>query len=271
MSIQSADTFMGIFGYTRIKQLIFGSTAIKFWFPQYTKIPKDLDYIIECIPKNKEPNTEYYKNNATDYILSINTHDTYVDADLLYTIKVSHLAWEPKNGKWFKHVSDVIFLQKMGCKLNHEVYQMLYKEWEILHGSKSHISLNKATEMFFKDGVRRQYDHDWLHDYFKVSVVPAYTRALVSDNSPLMSETKFNTLPHYYQLLCGIEEMFVISYERGITLPDAYKALVTKLSKGFFNLFLIMNAEELLDGLKIEKEYYKLLRRKLDDELRNSN
>lgn len=243
-------------------KLIFGSTAIKYWFHDYTRIPNDLDYIVSHIPQNKSirlnatmKKIEYFKNGATDYILKINKDEFYVDPDLLYTIKCSHLAWDLKNKKWWRHLKDAVFLKNKGCKLNKEVFDMLYKEWEVLHGSKSHISLNKATEMFFKDGVRREYDHDWLHVYFSITGTPAYESILVSPDTPLCSEVKFNEISDDRKMHTALEEMYIVSFERGISLPNAYKNLVTKMTKGWWNLYLIENAEMLLNETEHTEQY----------------
>lgn len=253
-------------------KLIFGSTAIKYWYPDYPKEPNDIDMIISSIPEKefRRPNTEYFKNYGTDCIIKINQDPFYVDPDLLYTIVCSHLAWEPKNGKWWKWLKDSVFLKNKGCKINHYIYVRLYREWEILHGSKSHISLNKATEMFFKDGVRREYDHDWLHEHFKVNPdCPAYKYALRSTDSPMMDSFLFKELDRNTQLLTCLEEMFVVAFERKTTLPNAYKSLVTKMSKGWWNQFLIENIEVLLNEFTNEKKEYKIKVNKLISENHN--
>lgn len=254
-------------------KLIFGSTAIKHWFFDYDKTPKDLDYICHCLPIDytKQSGVEYHipTNGAFDILAFYNQDRKYVDPDLIYTIKVSHLAWEGKNGKWTKHLKDVVFLQNKGCKLNKVVFDIFYQEWENRFGNKSNISLNKATEMFFKDGVRRDYDHDWLHEYFKIGDVPAYTRAQTNPSSPMMSREIFYSLSKQHQLNCALEEMFVVSFERGVSLFTAYKSLVTKMTKGWFNLFLIQNAEILLDCLTDEKESYRIRVDELRKEINN--
>lgn len=249
--------------------LIFGSTAIRHWFPDYEKEPKDLDYIAGNYPDDyiKQEGIEVHvpETGAFEYLIRYNKDKEYVDPDLLYTIMVSHMPWESKNGKWFKYLKDIIFLQNKGLKVNQTIRQAFQKEWELRFGNKSHISLNKATEMFFKDGVRREYDHDWLHEHFKIGDVPAYTRALKEDDKPIMCSHKFMFLPYVQQLHCALEEMFVVAFERNIPLSTAYKSLITKMTKGWFNTFMILNAEKLLDGFTSEKNQYKLLTSKLKE------
>lgn len=249
--------------------LIFGSTAIKHWFLDYDKEPKDLDYIAGYHPDDyvKQEGIEVHvpETDAFEYLINRNKDSKYVDPDLLYTIMVSHMPWESKNGKWWKYLKDIIFLQNKGCIINPTIHQAFQREWELRFGDKSHISLNKATEMFFKDGVRREYDHDWLHEHFKIGDVPAYTRALKEDGKPLMCVRKFLKLPYEQQLHCALEEMFVVSMERDIPLSTAYKSLITKMTKGWFNCFMIQNAEKLLDGFVEEKIQYKMLVSKLKE------
>jgi hypothetical protein len=204
---------------------------------------------------------EHYYAPFNALLFSKNTTSQYLSPNLLYTIKTSHMAWELKNGKWWKHLKDLVFMKSKGCSIDQEVFDACYKHWETLHGNKSHISLNKATEMFFKDGVRREFDHDYLHDYFKITEKPAYQYILTTDDSPLCSYEKFCELDTQLQYYTCLEEMFVVSCERNISLPNAYKALVTKMTKGWWNQFMIDNAEILLDGFEYEKLTY--LKRKL--------
>lgn len=73
----------------------------------------------------------------------------------------------------------------------------------------------------------------------------------------MVSLDKFLNLPYNVQLLSALEEMFVISHERNITLFEAYKKLVTSMTRGWWNLFLVENSSELLDGFEKEKYEYR--------------
>lgn len=238
--------------------LIFGSSAILNWFPDYPSTPKDTDYITNQIRPECQY-TEYHWCDALQYVLDNNKDILYVDPDFLYTIKVSHLPWEGKNGKWFKHLKDAVFLQNKGCKLDLYLLEELQKEWCKRFGDKSEINLNKTSEDFFNKYVPRKYSHDFLHEHFKILDKPAYK--MIQRNSCDVSVDKnlFDTLTEDQKLYTVLEEMQVIAFERGVSLTQAYKILVTKLSKGWWNLFCIVNAEKVLNGFKEEKLNFKKL------------
>lgn len=250
-----------------MKSLIFGSTAIKHWFAEYPSQPNDVDHLVsEPYTSDKQKSDVEFHSPQTSAFLVLekyNRDSIYVDSDLLYTIKMSHLAWEGKNGKWWKHLKDSVFLRNKGCKLNQEVFDAFYKEWQLRFSDKSQISLNKAVEMFFKDGVRREFDHDWLHEHFAVESQPAYQLALIDKNSPMMSKKMFDLLPERSKLLTCLEEMFVVSFERKVPMATAYKSLATTMTKGWWNLYLLEHTEELLDGFINEKQLYKMKVEKL--------
>lgn len=244
--------------------LIFGSTAIKHWFPDYDKEPKDIDYLtvyedmVKVTSMFGGKKVEHHYAPFAQLVLDNNYDNIYLDANMLYTLKCSHLAWEGKNAKWWKYLKDAIFLQDKGCQLNKEFFDIFYRYWQHKFNDKSNISLNKATEAFFSEHVTRKYNHDELHEHFKILPSPAYKYALIDPSSPMMSEELFNAQSKQTQYYTALEEMFVVAYERNISLPNAYKALITKMTKGWWNLFLIQNAELLLVGVHAEKLIYEL-------------
>lgn len=244
--------------------MIFGSTAIKHWYPSdYKKEPKDVD-ILSRVGVNS-PGIEYHWADCFQYAFDNSFDQKYMDPYLLYTVKVSHLPWEGKNGKWWKHLSDVIFLQEQGCELDYEFLALLHKEWGKRFGDKSRINLNKTAEKFFNDGMKRKYNHDQLHEYFKFGEVPAYKLILKEDNLALVDKELFDSLSREDQLRTVVEEIFVVAFERGLSFGEGYKHIVTRISKGWWNLFAILNAREILDGFKEEKKVYYNLRRSLDN------
>lgn len=252
--------------------LIFGSTAIKFWFDEYKHDPKDLDVLVcdsnyEWDKDTASPQTiellndsklrvEYHFASANEVMVAKNMHHMYLEPNLLYTLLVSHLPWESKNGKWWKYLKDAVFLKNRGCQIDEEVYELYLTEWKTRFGDKSHIKFDKPNEEFFYDGVTRQYNHDELHAIFAIGPQPAYQLFQVDPSKALCSKTKFFELSTETQLHSALEEMFVIAFERKISLTNAYKALVTRMSKGWWNRFLIENAEQLLNEFKSEKQQY---------------
>lgn len=93
-----------------MKLLIYGSCALKYWYTE-SRIPSDVDII--------SPNHDWI--SAFEYVFDNNKHDQYVDPDFLYTIKVSHAAWDIN---WDKTLKDISFLKSKGCKLDETFYNL---------------------------------------------------------------------------------------------------------------------------------------------------
>lgn len=244
--------------------ILTGSQAILHHFPDYTGITdkSDIDYIVFSPMKSDMFGVEYLYADCHKIIQEY-CSDNILTPDLLYTIKVSHLSWEGKNSKWVKHLRDVQFLKNKGCKLIEPVYNSFYFEWEKRFGSKSHIKLNVSADEFFNSNVTRKYNHDFLHEYYKVLDEPIYKKMLKDGSDVMASIDKFQKLPYNIQLLSCLEEMFVISDERNISLFEAYKKLVTTMTRGYWNRFIIENSSEILDEFHELKNEYKVKRRKL--------
>lgn len=236
-------------------KLIFGSRAIKHWFPDFPRRieDSDIDYIIPTVEKYAHKSSkgiEYHYNITFDELFYINKHPFYLDADLIYTIKVSHAAWDIH---WEKTMHDIRFLQSKGCKLNAELYKALLTEWDLVH-EKKRINLNKPAEEFFKDAVDRKYSHDELHQKLAFYDKPLYTKITVAEDHAFPLKHKFEAMSFEDQMKCALEEIYVIATERFIipeqTTPmiakkKAMKRLITKMTKGWFNLFLIVNYSKL--------------------------
>lgn len=234
--------------------LIFGSAAAKHWFPDF-RDPKDLDYISRITPFNKEKGVEYHWCEPMQYVILENKDDVFVDPDFLYTIKVSHAAWDIN---WDKHMKDIIFLKQKGCRLDHRLYKDLYDYWSVRHGKKK-VKMSGMNQDFFKPTIDRKYDHDWLHEYLAFYERPLHERIRKDLNSPMPSKELWDKLSYEDQLKCALEETYVIATERylfnkttefeklrfNIAKIKSMKNLVTSMSKGWFNLFLIENFGEL--------------------------
>lgn len=228
--------------------LIFGSCAMKHWFPD-CRIPNDLEYITE----------EKYWIPAFQYILDNNKHDLYVDKDLLYTIKVSHAAWDIH---WDKTMYDIVFLKNKGCQFDKTFYDLLYQDWTKLHRAKK-VNLNVKNEDFFTNRVTRMIEHDELHKILAFYEEPLHTRIRKDLNSPLCNEKLFDLLSEDDKIRCALEEIMVIGTERFMfngtksyvaAKHKALKLLITSMTTGWFNRFLILNFEPLI---KSENEEWK--------------
>lgn len=235
--------------------LIYGSTALKHWIPE-SRNPNDLDVITEeKLRSSKEK--QFYWTKAFGYLIN-NKDKNYVDLDLLFTIKVSHSSWDIN---WTKTMKDIGLMQQHGAKLNKEFYNLLLEDWTKIH-KKKQVNLNVKNEDFFKSNIKRKYNHDYLHTVFAFYERPLNERIRKDLSSPMPSEELWNQLSQQDKIKCSVEELMVLSTERyilplGIPLKTArYKALkqmIVSSTKGFFNLFLILNFEEIL---KSENEHF---------------
>ena len=140
-------------------KLIFGSRAMKHWFPDLKREPNDLDVITREEKMSRDE--QYYWVPTFEKLLEINKDDTYLDPDLLITVKTSHLGWDIQ---WGKTVSDIIFLKNKGCKVDKKLYNALVKDWTEVHGKKWASLKGKDADTFFVDAVKRKYVHDDIHD-----------------------------------------------------------------------------------------------------------
>lgn len=103
-----------------MSSLIYGSTAAKYWWPEFRE-PRDFEQISTTCPQEGNDFIPAFKT-----IGGINTNDTYVDPNILYTIKVSHAAWDIK---WVKTMKDIGFMQSKGCILLPHLFKALYADW----------------------------------------------------------------------------------------------------------------------------------------------
>jgi len=240
-------------------KLIYGSQAMKYWFPD-SREPNDIDIINSGIKKQSTKEKQYYWTEAFDYIVANNQDDGFVDPDFLYTIKVSHAAWDIN---WEKTMMDIEFLKSKGCKLDMKFYKLLYNDWEKLHGKKK-VKMQVQNEDFFKGNIKRRYDHEWLHEQFMFDERPMNERIREDLDSPLCSENLWNSLEYPEQIRTALEEIFVLQAERYVFIdkPLPYKIgriktlkqMITSSTSGWFNLFLI----EHFNSLRIfSQDYFK--------------
>jgi len=238
--------------------LITGSVALQYWFPDFGREPKDLDIISKTKGDLK---ADYFWVDSFQYILNNNQDQKCVDPNFLYTIKVSHASWDIR---WDKTMHDIIFLKSKGCILDKNLYLLLLKEWSVLHGPKA-ISVKGTPEEFFNQYITRTVPHDELHHMVKFYNEPLHNKIRKDPNDVKTSKLLWHGLGYENQLKCALEETYVFALERymkyppKIALAKALKNLITSATKGYFNLFLIENFNELLyydhgHYLKIYKE-----------------
>lgn len=225
-------------------ELIFGSTAVKHWFPDFRE-PKDLDMISKA-PKMEKEHQNYWIPTF-QYFLDNNEDDVYLDPVFLLTNKAAHAGWDIH---WSKTMGDILFLQSKGVQIDKPLYKKLVKDWTKVHGKKWASLKMKDSTTFFQDAVQRKYIHDDIHDAVAVYDKPLF-ESLVYEGV-LCSEAGFERLSYEDKLLLVKEEVWVTALERFLIPNDfqyvqqmAYwrslKKLMTTMSSGWFKLFMIEN------------------------------
>jgi len=256
------------------RKLIFGSSAAKRWFPNFRN-PKDIDYIsLENVMTEKE---QHYWAPSFQYILDNNKDSEYVDANFLFTVKLSHLGWDIH---WLKTRDDILFLKKRGCEVDVNLYRSLVKDWTKIHGKKHAGLAGKDSKTFFEDAVKRKYVHDSIHEAIAIYDKPLYTQILKDpkSNSVACSKEKFEALTLEDKLLLVLEETWVTALERFLIPNDfcyskrlafsqALKKMATTMSSGwmrefvhfeFDNLYYYSNMETFLNKFELAENQNKL-------------
>jgi hypothetical protein len=233
--------------------LIIGSTAMHRLFPD-TRMPKDLDILGRPHPEmgfNPEGSDDFWHEDLEGSVLD---RDGYATLDELYTLKMSHIYWDLRNGSWSKHVADLIFLKSEGAKMNFELHQMLYKMWIKVHGAKK-MNLAQAAGDFFDDAVVRIYDHDSIHRSVAYGDYPLYEDILKDGETVDIDPDKMWAMDYQTQVKLFREEIAATALERWM-IPTNYKfspgraytmalrKTVTSLTKGKSARFLAMNIED---------------------------
>lgn len=256
--------------------MIFGSTAAKFWFPDFRE-PKDLDVLQK--ESIMTPNVQsYWYGDSSEFILKNNKHPEYVEAEFLYTIKAAHAHW---NIHWDKTMADIIFFQKKWLKIDAELFGLLIKDFTAFHGVR-HASLKgKNAKTFFEDAVPRKYIHDSIHEAVAFYERPLYERILKSVGSVECSREKFEELSLQDRQKLVKEEVYVTALERYL-VPNGFKysswraysqslkKLITTMSSGWFSRFIIENYSQLFKPDSDYVERFKQNQHKLKYEQRDT-
>lgn len=238
-------------------KILIGSTAIKHWYDDFTRQPKDKDYIVDAqkVTVDRAENTEYLPC-AIMWDLYKGTNKTVLDAEHLTTLKASHLAW---NINWDKHMYDLQFLLRKGNKIDSNLFFNLYRYWNTYHEKNKRSDLKMTKEDFFDNAVN--YDdneHDDLHKI--LNPVPIYTLVLKDNCEVELDENKFHALSHEQKILFVQEETMVMAWERYRKMN--YRVAFDKMLKKFIishcPLFaLIFTLENYVEITKININYIK--------------
>lgn len=238
---------------------IIGSTAIKYWFPDFNREPKDLDIVTEgksIILEMDYPRVEKLKNPVlSEYYKGTNK---YLPPDLLYTLKISHaIGWDIN---WDKHVWDITFLKDKGCKLDRELFEKLYNYWVELHGRNKRSDLEMTAEDFFDNAVNCPYPHDDLH--LLLNAYPTYNKILKEGAEVEVCKEKFDKLSFEDKCNLVYEEVELMSWERW---PRQYykRAYKWMLKKFILNHAPLWEAVFILENYKLlqapRRNHFKIL------------
>lgn len=242
---------------------IFGSNLIKKHFDDF-RTPNDIDWVTNDESKMKKSiigKEEYY------YIPF--SPDREMTPDEIYTVKFSHAIYDIN---WRKTMSDIRFLQIKGCKVIPDFLKELREYWLGIHGEQKRTDFEVLNDNFFKDNVKRDIDHDKLHEL--LNTTPTYKKMV---NGVKPCEEKFFELSELDKKELLFEEAFVISIERNSNNTDrlAYnisqQSLVTRLHPVWLADFVIENWNKYYwnSNNSIFYDKYVQLKNKINDEKRN--
>lgn len=229
-----------------------GSRAMKARFPDARDPKGDWDYITPWPDEVAVPRADVF----VDRRLGWWEWGEVATADELYTMKISHIFWEINGpATWDKHAADIVFLERKGCMFIRELYDILLPIWKERY-KKNPTNLNQGKGDFFKDGVKRIYDHDSIHESIAYFERPLYERILQDGSDVMVDSSKFWAMDYYTKIKLVREEIYATALER-ILIPNdlkgspmrayrwALRRAVTSLFKGNWALFLAKNLDEL--------------------------
>lgn len=259
------------------QRVLIGSQAATHWFPDWYRKTKDTDFVEKDAPKKlvkiDDKITEFHYSKAFDWLL--NNEKDVASPDSLYTIKVSHSFWDIH---WQKTMNDIAFLQKKGCKIIPEFYELLYEDWLTIHDSKARINFDKPNSVFFTKAVDRAIHHDTLHEIIVSPNEPIYKCLKYDKDMAKIEEELFNKLSYEDKCKVCLEETYVIALERFLIPSNfvaspqaafyrAAKKVIVDLNKGFVPYFFVTNWSKLS---QINREEYQDLIQKMKDYIKKN-
>jgi hypothetical protein len=176
-------------------------------------------------------------------------------AEVLYLIKRSHIYWPVH---WQKTIADMHEL-RADCDQTvindwDDFYKARLVENEAKFGPRFQAKLNQSNEKFFaksERAVKRQFEHDALHEIVKYYDRPLYEQFKDDVSKAIMSFARFYNSCHEKQMQCIREEAMVIALERYVITgkeTDPVKAyqralqrICTNLTSGWFRETAIDN------------------------------
>lgn len=207
--------------------ILIGSSAIKHYYVDFKRTPKDLDYIVNTNSKLKSIKGIEYLQNPIIYNKYKPFTNTVINLNDLTTLKASHLFWDIN---WDKHMFDLQFLLSKNNEINESLFWELYNYWNIYHGKNKRSDLKMNKDAFFTNKVNyNTLEHDECHKL--LNKVPIYSLILKDGKEVELCENKYNHLTHEQKIDLIREEVMVMAYERYKHL--GYKIAYSKMLKKF--------------------------------------
>lgn len=239
---------------------------------------------IECLLIEQQPSLK----ELYDYYLIARSLDIVeASREVLFSLKASHI--HRVNSQWEKHIHDYHNLKSsiddsyLICNKYSigEFSKYHSKVLDTLLGAQIQVPLKNVTiKDFFNDHVKRDLDHDWLHEVFKHKEHPMYTYLLLDTEHVYCCPFKWKEFSEEDKIKCVLEETYVTAIERylapmyfrkpdsilteGVQIDSFKKSLIkvcTTMCSGFFrdfainNYFMILNSMDSLYFDKFLKEY----------------
>jgi hypothetical protein len=232
-----------------VTYLIVGSEAARYNFgAEWPREPKDFDVFTDHPDAFKDADVYW----APEFH-EIFTGARHATPDELYTIKVSHQYWALKNGSWWKHAGDIVWLKAHGAQLIPSMHDVLYRVWERDFGKKI-IDLNMDKADFFDDAVPRKWDHDSVHYSVAYGDYPLYEDFFKPGAEIAIDMKKVWSAPFDTQVRLFREEIYATALERTLIPKDyrfsprrayamALQKTITNLTKGRSATFLVDNLD----------------------------
>lgn len=261
-----------------------GSRALEYWGTGFTAGPSS-DWDIIC-PKDEAHIWEEYDDVDVTFLEELASEEilgsrrsasrdftevhgrsvSVPDMSKLAILKRSHL-WRDLN--WEKHITQYHFEMARVLLSPPTGEHPLVKERAKLTKEKypqPHPDLSKSNEDFFDDAVKKDFDHDWIHELVAYGKRPMFEKLKHRgrEGSAWCSKDLWDKLTHEEKLKCVAEEAHVIACERFLIPSNwthnwwgaymkAVKKVCTTLCSGYFRDYAIDYYPQVVDKYDMSK------------------
>lgn len=261
-----------------MKNLLIGSRALNYWFPDH-KIKEITDWdIISDKPFEDIPEGINYEWHDPDILLNreLEKYTSSVgrvfNGKIVFIVNPMGLALVKRSHLWRdlgfdKHITHWNkYLQPVTVFKNDfdEDYLKRRTAATMQMFPQGHPKLNQTVEKFFDDAVTKKYNHDFLHELYAHHDKPLYTYMQSNPELAWCEKDKWNKFSFDDKIKCVQEEAYVIATERflvpsGWNFPErlayfnAVKKICTTLCSGWFRDFAIDNHQLICSSFDAQK------------------